>query len=93
MKHILRIPTTEQYAYVEAEFEGTSEDAVEAYRRLTDLVRGGAGITDKEFNDFLDVYLETGSIPNGADIYARMDLSQQATVQCIKRSINRRKRN
>lgn len=40
MKHHLRVPTKEQYAYIESEFEGTPEEAVAEYRRLTDLVQG-----------------------------------------------------
>lgn len=40
MKHHLRVPTKEQYAYIESEFDGTLEEAVAEYRRLTALVQG-----------------------------------------------------
>lgn len=39
MKHVLRIPTQEQYAYVESEFEGTVEEALAEYTRITNLVK------------------------------------------------------
>lgn len=39
MKHHLRVPTTDPYAYIESEFEGTAEQAVALYKHLTNLVK------------------------------------------------------
>lgn len=39
MKHTLRVPTKESYAYIETEFEGTAEDAFAEYQKLTDMVQ------------------------------------------------------
>ncbi len=94
MKHLLRIPTTEQYAYIEAEFEGTSEGAFAEYNRLTDLVKGieaGPGLTDKEFNAVFDNYRATGKVNIGADVYAEMNKAQQDQIQSLKRSFARTK--
>jgi len=44
MTHHLRIPTKEQYAYIEVEFSGTPEEAFAEYQRLTDLVQGKHGV-------------------------------------------------
>lgn len=87
----LRIPTQDQFAFLEVEFLGTTDDAYLEYRRLSAVVQGGVGITDKEFNAFYDEYRTTGKIQDGADVYARMNVSQQAAVQLLKRSINRTK--
>lgn len=38
MIHKLRIPTKETYAYIETEFEGSAEEAVAEYRRISDLI-------------------------------------------------------
>lgn len=53
MNHTLRIPTKEQYAYIEVAFEGTPDEALVEYRRLTDLVQGVKG-------DFKEVVTFTG---------------------------------
>lgn len=87
----LRIPTQDQYAYLEVEFEGTTEEAFIEYKRVTAMVQGGVGLTDKEFNAVLDEYLTTKTISNGADLYEKMNVSQQSTIQTIKRSHARTK--
>ena len=43
LKATLRIPTAEQYAYIEVEVEDTPEQIVELYQRFTALVKNGAG--------------------------------------------------
>ena len=87
----LRIPTQDQFAFLEVEFLGTTDEAYTEYRRLSAMVQGGEGITDKEFNAFYVEYRTTGKIANGADVYAKMNPSQQAAVQLIKRSFARTK--
>lgn len=47
MKHLLRVPTQEQYAYIEAEYEGSPEEAVAEYKRLTQLVHAKQGTFEK----------------------------------------------
>ena len=47
MLHTLRIPTKEQYAYIEVQYEGTSEQAYAEYLRLTGLVQNGVSGFEK----------------------------------------------
>jgi len=89
MKYTLRIPAAEQYAYIETEFEGEAEDAIEEYRRLTKSMTGGSGLEPKEFNAFLDEYLEHDSINADPGIVEKMNLEQSDLIQTIKRSRTR----
>lgn len=91
MKHLLRVPTSEQYAYIEFEFEGDRFDAVDEYKRLTEYVRNGpgSGLPEREYNKFLEDQIAQTGIPNGAELYGKMSLFQQATVQDIKRCLAR----
>ena len=91
LKATLRIPTNEQYAYVEAQVEGTREEIVEEYKLLTNAVRGGFGLEDKLFNKCLDEYLNTGTMNGGSELYAQMSLDQQNVFQQIKKSFKRNK--
>lgn len=71
MKYTLRIPTKEQYAYIEAEYEGDAladpEELVAAYNALTRAVLGGTGLGMKAFAALLVEYIQTGGIPNGGN--------------------------
>lgn len=51
-RHILRVPTAEQYAYIEAEFDGSPEEAFAEYQRLTALVQGKQEGGFTEFKTF-----------------------------------------
>lgn len=88
-KATLRVPTLDQYAFVEVhDVEGTYEEIVAEYQRLTELVKGGVGIPDKEFNRVLDKYI-WGDGTMAADEYGAMSLDQQTIIQIIKRSRKR----
>lgn len=81
---------TDMYEFIELDFEGDIDAIWEAYRNLKGrAVNKGAGLTDKEFNAFLDSYLKDGTIVNGHELYEKMNPVQQNIVQCIKRSIKR----
>lgn len=43
----LRIPTKEQYAYVEVQYDGTPDEAIVEYRRLTEIIQGVHGEYEK----------------------------------------------
>lgn len=88
MKATLRIPTYEQYAYIEVEAEGTAEEILHQYQEVTLLVKGGTGLPDKDFSAVLDRYL-WGDGHMEADEYATMNLDQQSIIQVIKRSRKR----
>jgi hypothetical protein len=93
MKTTIRIPTSEQYAYVEVEFDRpmTPEEIAIEYRNHTTAITGGVGLDTKVFNRILDRYL-WGDGAMEADEYAGMNVEQISVVQTIKRSKARNKK-
>ena len=90
-KHTLRIPCREQYAYIEVEFEGTSDEAVAEYERLTRMV-AEEGLPTKEWNRFLDDYLSTRKPPHdGLEMWEKMSTSQKYIINEIKKTFKRLK--
>ena len=89
MKAQLRIPTNESYAYIEVSAEGTEEEIIAQYHKLTNAVKGGFGLEKKEWNAAIDEYLNTSSLVNGTEIYAQMNVEQQSCFQEIKKSLKR----
>ena len=81
MKATLHIPT-EQYGFVEVEVEADSvEEAVSLYPK------NGEGLSDKEFNAFIDNQL-IGS-DNHIEQYEKASADQKAIIQVIKRALKR----
>lgn len=98
-KVTLRIPTNEQFAFVEIEMDlsaetlSTAPNAVsEAYNAFTRMFKSQAGIPEKEFNILLDEYISTKTIVNGQEIYEKLSPLQRDIIQAIKRSYQRLKR-
>lgn len=87
-KATLRVPTNEQYAFVEVSLEDTAEKIREAYYELTDMFKPKEGLSVKDYNDFIDKYL-LGEMNGLGEIYHTMSKDQQDTVQTIKRSLAR----
>lgn len=90
MKATLRLPTKDQYAYIELETEVMSaDDAVVAYNDAMRLLKPSEGLPAKEFNAFLDKYLteNTGDL----ETYNRMNQQQKDVIQEIKKSFKRLK--
>lgn len=85
MIHHIRVPA-EQFAYLETDIEGTPEEAVDLYRKITYLITQAKGIETKEFNAVLDEYLTTNKIDGDPGIIERMSVEQVAILQAIKRS-------
>ena len=93
MKHTIHTPTAD-FAYVETEYESSTEQIAVAVLEHTALVagiKGGEGLDEKEFNRVLDEYLTTKTVVNGTEHYAAMNLQQQGVFQTIKRSFARTK--
>lgn len=86
MKFELRIPT-DTYAYVNAEFEGTAEEAKEKYDEIKKTFSSGFGLEPKEWNRVLDKYLADGTMKS--EEYETMDAEQKKIIQEIKKSIKR----
>lgn len=89
MKTTLRIPTSEQFAFIEIETEVSSpEDAIEAYHHATRLLKANnEGLPEKDFNTWLDKYLESNT--GEMEPYTKMSKAQQEIIQIIKRSVKR----
>jgi len=81
----------EMYGYIGFSEAETPEQALDAYRAIQDVVkpRPTNELPKKEFDEVLDIYLTTGQIPNGADLYEKMSPEQQGLIQAIKRSKKR----
>lgn len=84
MKATLRIPTKEQYAYIEVEYEGTEQEIKQKYDSLTSLIH------EKEDSNTFYEYLIALADSNltewgNADNYASLTEKQKAVVQAIKR--------
>lgn len=89
MKSLLRVPTTESYAYIEFEVEkDTPEEVISEYRRITQLVQAGFGLEEKKFNEVLDNYLPEGGTMD-VESYEQMNAAQVELIQTIKRSKKR----
>lgn len=86
MKAKIRIPT-EQFAFIEMDFDGTPEEIVEEHNNLLRLVVSKEGIPTKEFNNALDTYLNTGK--GLTEVYLEMSDFQKSVFQEIKKSLKR----
>lgn len=73
MKALIRIPTKD-YAYIEAEVEGTSEQLVAQHDELYRVAHGGFGLDTKAWNALLDKYLKKGGME--ADSFAELSKEQ-----------------
>lgn len=56
MKYLAHVPI-EQYGFISVEIEGTAHEAVSAYKELVEANKGGTGLTNGQFNKWLDGYL------------------------------------
>jgi len=81
--------STDQYEFIELDYEGDVDAIWDEYKRLKARTIHKAGLSEREFNKFLDDYISTGTIENGQELYVQMNPVQQNIVQCIKRSIKR----
>lgn len=86
MKNLLRVPTKEKFAFIEFEFEGSPDEAIEEYNRVTGLVRCGAGLPT--FNEWYDNYRTTGKAGTAEDWEQMTDLEKYA-VNELKKSLKR----
>lgn len=87
MKYLAHVPT-EQYGFISVEVEGSPEEAVEAYKALQGAWQPGPGLSDSQFNAWLDSYL--AGKPGTVDEWSQMSDKQKVVINEIKKS---RKRN
>lgn len=90
-KVTLRIPTKEQYAFVELALENAQpEEAKELYDQWTySFNNDGAGLPTKEWNYVLDGYVKDMSMT--AETYERMSYVQKLVIQELKKCFSRLK--
>jgi hypothetical protein len=86
----LRIPT-EQYAYFHCNYTGTLEGAVEHYQEMKQALAPKVGLSSKDFNSFLDIYLSTGHAPPlvGVELWEQMSDLQKTIINECKKSLKR----
>lgn len=89
-KATLRIPTAEQYAFVEVQIDGTAEQIQDAYYELTRSFKPKEGIPEKDFNEFLENQALNNS-KNHIETYNLMSEIQKTIVQTNKRLFARLK--
>ena len=88
MKTTLRLPTSDQYAFIEIETEvGSVEDAVHQYNQGMAALRPTEGLPPKEWNSALDRYLQDQGMD--PDVHARMGKAQQWLIHEIDKSSSR----
>lgn len=95
MKVTYRIPTNDQYAFIEMVEENVdvSLPAIrirEVYDNLISMFKDGEGISMKEFNTFFDSYVHNGTAPeNGMEVWERMSLDQKKIINEFKKCLAR----
>lgn len=92
MKYLAHVPT-EQYGFISVEIEGTHEEAVLAYQEIARVFKNGVGLPPKDFNQFFDAYLSTGSPPeNGLELWEQMSDTQRICINEYKKHLARNKK-
>ncbi len=81
----IHVPT-EQFGFVAAEGFETPEEANEAYVSVQALVLNGEGLPEKEWKEFLNLYLSDKKIPDGVEMWARMNSAQKWMVNEVKKT-------
>ncbi len=88
-KFTLRVPCPEPYAYIEAEIEGETSEAIGKYIEIRDAIeeskQGFHTLLKNIFNSDMEDWGE-------ADEYASLSKEQQDVVQSIKRFAKRLQR-
>lgn len=80
------VPTVE-YGNIKFQLEGTAEDMMDEARRLIKGWTGGFGLPPKEYNAFLDQYINDGT--GNLETYNLMSKDQQAVIQELKKAFKR----
>lgn len=87
MKYKVHIPT-EQYGFVEVEFEQeTGRSVADVYTEVASMFKPQEGLSPKDFNTALDRYLSDGT--GETNTYLAMSPAQKQTIQDIKRAFKR----
>lgn len=85
----LTIPV-EQYGNIRPTVEGTAQDIVDAYFEFSRMVKPKEGLSDKDFNEFLENQALAND-KNHIETYNLMSVLQKTIVQTNKRLFARLK--
>lgn len=89
MKYILRIPMQDQYSYTEIICD-TKEEYEEAkidYSAYKSLNNNGEGLSEKEWKDTLDRYLQENKM--SSEVWDKMNNEEKTIINEIKKSFSR----
>ncbi len=92
-KTTLRIPTRDQYAFVELVLEDvTPQEAKEYYDNWKEsFLNEETSLPAKDFSLFIDCYISTGHPPEGGlQLWEEMDKNQKVVVNEIKKYFSRK---
>ena len=87
--HKLRVPTPDPFAFIEFEFPGTAEEAIDEYRRLTVAVKENGGLADADWRAVLDDFLDDGSISGDPGSIEKMNSAQRWCINEVKKGLKR----
>lgn len=91
IKYKLHYPT-EQYGFIEIEFEGSPDEAIEKYRELQGvwLSQAKEGLNPKEWRTLVDGYLKTGTMnPEQQELLERTNSAQSWFINELKKATKR----
>lgn len=84
----IHVPT-EQYGFITARIEGNAHDAIEKYTELKEAW-DSEGLPHKEWNAFIDAYLNKGSMnPDMQEQLERCSKAQRWFINEVKKSFKR----
>jgi len=89
MNHQLRVPTPEPFSFIEFQFEGTPEEAIDEYRRLTAAVKDNKEMPVKQFNEILDLMIAREPIQMDPGELETMSSAQRYVFDQVRKSIGR----
>ena len=82
----LRIPTKEQYAYVEIQVDSNIDEAMKIYNEAITKINKTSSISDFDFNNYLIKLVNSDLTEWGhTEFYQELNESQKMVVQSLKR--------
>ena len=87
--HQLRVPTPEAFSFIEFQFAGTAEEAIDEYRRLTAAVKDDKEMPVKQFNEIIDLMIAREPIQMDPGELETMSSAQRYVFDQVRKSIGR----
>lgn len=90
MKYTLHVPVQE-YGFIEAEVEGTVEDAAKEYRAIRKAYILDSGKSEKEYREIYDAVAQGEAINGDPGMLSELSIAQKYSINDIKKYIKRSK--